>query len=188
MPRTFQQWQLAQVSKSWRHRIERHKPMAFVKGSWAVCAENAWIISSFMRADIWNGWSRNTQHTSIRNDRIKGLNSGSQTSMIRQDQSQRKDRSHQRQSLGDCIIVIRVRHIWTDLYLCRSRSKRTRVNTFYRRSRLESNCVLLLMIGVFAKINISDDPRVCFRTKNRAYLNEKRRIVLRNLRVKSQKI
>ena len=173
MPRTFQQWQLAQVSKSWRHRIERHKPMEFVKGSWAACAENAWITFWFMTTSIYDRWSRNTKHTSIRNDRIKGLNSGSQTSMIRQDQSQRKDRSHQRQSLGDCIIVIRVRHIWTDLYLCRSRSKRTRVNTIYWRSRLESNCILLLVIGVFAKINISDDPRMFLEQKTEPTLRRK---------------
>ena len=35
---------------------------------------------------------------------------------------------------GLCITVIRVRYIWTDLHLYRSRSKRTRVNIIYRGS------------------------------------------------------
>ena len=35
---------LAQASKSCRRYIERRKRMGFVKGSWAVFAENVWII------------------------------------------------------------------------------------------------------------------------------------------------
>jgi hypothetical protein len=35
-------------------------------------AENAWIISSFMKAKIFREYSKNTWHTSIRNNRING--------------------------------------------------------------------------------------------------------------------
>jgi len=66
-------------------------------------------------------------HTSISNDRIKALNSEFPTSMIWHDQSQREDKLHQKQSLGDCITGIRVRHICTDAHRFRSRIKRTRV-------------------------------------------------------------
>ncbi|HLO17086.1 MAG TPA: hypothetical protein VK206_19790 [Anaerolineales bacterium] len=53
--------------------IEHPKRMGFAKGSWAVFEGNAWIISSFIETDTWNGWSRNTQHTLIRTDPIKAL-------------------------------------------------------------------------------------------------------------------
>ena len=57
--------------------------------------------------------------------------------MIWHDQNQREGRSYQRQSLGDCITVIRVRLIWIDSRLFTPRIKRTRVNSIYRWSRCE---------------------------------------------------
>ncbi len=111
--------------------------MGYVKGSWAACGENVWIISWFMTTSIYDRWLRNTRHTSIRNDRIKGLNSKFLISMNCQDQSQPADASPRRQSLVDCITVIRVRRIWTDAHRFRSRNKRTRVNIIYRWSRYE---------------------------------------------------
>jgi hypothetical protein len=91
--------------------MERHKRMGFAKGSWAVYAENVWIISSFMKAEIWNGWSRNIQHTLIKTDPIKALISEFPTTMDCQSQSQLADTLHQKQSLGDYITVIRSQHI-----------------------------------------------------------------------------
>ena len=57
------------------------------------------------------GGYRNTRHTSIRKDRIKGLNSASPIIMICQSQSQQADGSHRRQFLVDCIIAIPALHI-----------------------------------------------------------------------------
>jgi hypothetical protein len=41
--------------KEEKNLIECHEPMAFAKGLWAACDENAWIIFSSMTAGICNG-------------------------------------------------------------------------------------------------------------------------------------
>ena len=128
--------------------------MDIAKGSWVVCAENAWIIFWFVMTNIYDGWSWNMQLILIKNDHIRELVSGSRISMIWQDQSQREGRSHRRQSLGDYIIAIRVQFIWTDLYLFRSRTKWLRVKNIDRWSRSEieldivacDRCVFLKLI------------------------------------------
>jgi len=43
--------------KELRRRIKRHKPREFVKGTWAACDEDIWIISLSTKAGIWSGWS-----------------------------------------------------------------------------------------------------------------------------------
>ena len=62
--------------------IERRVRMEFAKGSWAVCAEKAWIMFSSMMAGMYSGLSGSIRLTIIRNDLIKGLVSGSPIIMI----------------------------------------------------------------------------------------------------------
>src|SRR6266540_1544699 len=108
MPRTFRQWQLAQGSRNSRHPIERHKPMGSVKDLWVVCEENVRIKFSSMMTGTYSGWSKNTRHTSIKNDRIRVLASVFPQSIIRRSQSQQVGESPRRQFLADCITAIRV--------------------------------------------------------------------------------
>ncbi len=55
--------------------------------------------------------ARNTQHTSIRNDRIKALNSASPIILTCQSQSQSEGISHRRQFLVDCTMTILAQRI-----------------------------------------------------------------------------
>src|SRR6266508_2064269 len=111
MRRTFRQWQLAQESRNSRRPIERHKPMGSVKGLWVICEGNVWIKFSSMMAGTYSGWSENTRHTSIKNDRIRVLASVFPQSIICRRQSQQVGESPRRQFLADCITAIRVRLI-----------------------------------------------------------------------------
>jgi hypothetical protein len=82
-----------------------------VKGLWVVCEESVWIKFSSMMAGTYSGWSENTRHTSIKNERIRVLASVFPQSIICRSQSQQVGESHRRQFLADCITAIRVRLI-----------------------------------------------------------------------------